>query len=248
MNRTALLIPFMILGCMQYTQVKKKKSPSKQSVYHYKLARNYVDVHNIPMAFQELRHSLNLNPNNAKAHHLRGFILMGRDDMDGAIREFQQTLKIDPGFYPARNNLGSAYIAMGRYRDAIRELKPLLTEEMYPTPYLAEGNIGWAWFKIGDLEKAKQHLQRAVFLNHRFCLGFDELGIVLFKQNRLNDAMMSLKQVIKKCPKFPEPYLYKGLILEKQGNYQAARKAYKKCAKRGGDSQIGQRCNARLGK
>lgn len=248
MTRTALIIPLLILACIPNSQVKKHKPPEKESIFHYKLARNYMDVHNIPMTLQELRHSLDLNPNNTKAHYLKGFVLMGRDDMDGAIREFKRTLRIDPKFYPARNNLGSAYIATGRYREAIRTLKPLLTEEMYPTPFLAEGNIGWAWFKLGNLENAKEHLRRSVFLNHRFCLGFDELGIVLFTQKEFNDAKLSLAVTIKKCPKFPEPYLYKGLILENQGDRPGARAAYEKCAKFGGDSPIGRRCNARLGR
>lgn len=248
MKRFAFIIPIIYLACIPESQIKKHKTPVQKSIYHYKLARNYVDAHNISMALQELRHSLDLNPNNAKAHHLRGFILLGRDDVNGAIEEFKKTLKIDPKYYPARNNLGSAYIATARYRDAIRTLKPLLTEEMYPTPYLAEGNVGWAWFKLGNLEKAKKHLHRAVFLNPKFCLGFDELGIVLFKQGRINDAKMSLKQAIKKCPKFPEPYLYMGLLMEKQGDFKKAHENYEKCAALGRDSTIGRRCNARLDK
>ncbi len=249
MKRIGLVLVLFSCACtIPATRTKKKESPDKKSEYHYKLARNYVDTHNIAMALQELRHSLSLNPNNVRAHYLRGFILMGRADMEGAVEEFKRVLQIDPKFYPARNNLGSAYIAMGMYRDAVKVLRPLLNEEMYPTPYLAEANTGWALFKLGKLDQARQHLSRAVFLNPKFCLGFDELGIVLFKQGRLNDATLSLDQAIKKCPKYAEPYLYKGLILERQGDITGARKAYGTCAKLGGDSLTGRRCNARLGR
>jgi Tfp pilus assembly protein PilF len=172
---------------------------------------------------------------------------MGRHDLEGAAMEFKRVLQIDPKYYPARNNLGSAYIGMGRYRDAINILKPLRTEEMYPTPYLAEGNIGWAWHKLNDEIKAEEHLKRAVFLNPKFCLGFDELGIVFYTQKRFEDAMVSFEQATKKCKKFAEPYLYMGMIHEKLGDMNAAVKSYKKCVELGGRSRVGRRCKARLG-
>lgn len=244
-----LLLLLTTGGCWtEGAHVKKKKDPVKQSDFHYKLARNYLDSHNIPMVLQELRHALDLNPNNADAHYLRGFVLMGRNDLEGAVMEFRRTLEIDPKYYPARNNLGSAYIAMGRYKKAIETLKPLLTEEMYPTPYLAEGNMGWAWYKLHEYAKAEAHLKRAVFLQPNFCLGWDELGIVLRAEGRLDEALLSLEQAIKKCPKYAEPHLYKGLILEAQGYMDKAQKAYEQCAKLGGASPVGRRCKARMGK
>ena len=249
--RKAVLLMALLIGCTYGAYQGKdhgvSKNLKKKSDFHYKLARNYLDVHNVPMALKELKDALKYNPDNADAHHLRGFIMFGRGNYVEAESEFKKTLKIDPRYYPARNNLGSLYIAMGRYKDAIRVLRPLLEEELYPTPYLAEGNIGWAYYKLGKYEKAALHLQRAVLLNPKFCLGFNNLGMVLYAMKHYNDAIASFKQAVKVCKKYAEPYYHMGVTYESLGEFNKSVEAFRQCMKVGGDSKIGGKCRARLG-
>jgi len=46
-----------------------------------------------------------LAPGNAQAHHLYGVALQAEGDREGARREFEQTLRLEPNHYEARENL-----------------------------------------------------------------------------------------------------------------------------------------------
>jgi len=63
-----------------------------------------------------------------------GFALNEKHDVDGAIAEYREALRLNPGFAAAHNNLGSAYRdkhdvdgAIAEFREALR-LEPNLTK------------------------------------------------------------------------------------------------------------------------
>lgn len=57
----------------------------------------------------------------ADLHYDIGLILMGKNDLDAAIRKFRVALLLQPYFYGARVSLARVYMAQRRYRDAARE-------------------------------------------------------------------------------------------------------------------------------
>ncbi len=59
----------------------------------------------------------------AEALYNRGIELMNEDDLEGAIEVWKRSAKADATFAGARGTLGLAYSDLGRYDEAIRELK-----------------------------------------------------------------------------------------------------------------------------
>lgn len=62
--------------------------------------------------------ALELAPELAEAHSARGFALTLKSDFEGAAREFEQALQIEPGNYDALYLFGRARYAEGKMREA----------------------------------------------------------------------------------------------------------------------------------
>jgi Flp pilus assembly protein TadD len=222
-----------------------KEGDAGKAEFHFKLARNLYGERNLPMAQRELHMALKLNPGHAEAWHLKGFILMGLDDLPGSAAAFQEALRLNPELQESRNNLGTVYIAQGLYEDAVRTLKPLTEDPLYSTPAFAHGNLGWAYYQLGDTSSARRHLEMSVFLNPKFCLGHNNLGMLHRDLGNLRVARESFEKAVQWCPKYDEPYYHLGVLLQQQGDAEGARAMFAKCAEVGGESPMGKRCKAR---
>ena len=216
-----------------------------KSDFHYRLARNYYNDRNLAMTQRELHESLRLDPRNHEALHLRGFVRMGLNDQAGAVADFNAALAVKPDFQECRNNLGSALLALGQFQQAIEVLKPLLEDPLYPTPAFAQGNVGWAYYELKDFESARRHLEMAVFLNPRFCVGYNNLGLLHRDTGNPRGAREAFEKATRTCPTFAEPWYHLGVMLQQAGDTGGADQAFQKCAEAAPESAIGRRCSAR---
>ena len=73
---------------------------------------------------------------------------------DDAIKHYEKALKIAPDFYPARNNLGTAYLNKGSYAAA---------EEQFKHAIRLNSNDAAAYFNLGNLH----------YLTHRYDQGLN---------------------------------------------------------------------------
>ncbi len=248
MGRT-IRFALLVVVSLAFCACGRTISPDDQlaSEYHYKLARNYYNDHNIAMTQRELHESLKLDPSNAEARHLKGFLMMGLRDWEGAANEFRLALQFQPDLREARNNLGVVLIEQGNYEEAIETIEPLISDPLYGTQYIAQGNLGLAYMKLGDLENARKHLEMAVFLLPSFVLGNNNLGIVYMKMNRTRDALDAFERALKHAPKnYAEPMYWIGVIYQKAGRLEEAVASFTRCAEILGDTPLGKRCAARV--
>jgi len=63
-------------------------------------------------------------------------------EFDAAIDEFQQAIRIDPGYANAHNNLGNVWLAQGKVEDAIREFREVV--RLQPDSATAAANLAAA--------------------------------------------------------------------------------------------------------
>ncbi|MBM4355471.1 MAG: tetratricopeptide repeat protein [Deltaproteobacteria bacterium] len=232
----------VLAGCSGSVQSRAEKDAE----YFYGLAANsYLDK-NYQAALRELEGCFAANPNHAEAHHLAGLIYMGRLEYPDALLHMEKAAELDPKLLIARANLGALHIAMQSWQKALDVLMPLLKDPMYETPYLAENNVGWAYFNLKQYSEAERHLKRALFLNDGMCLAYNNLGIVLVAQERDEESQDYFEAAVKRCPEYVEAYFRLGGVLERLGRLEEASQEFTRCQKIGGDSFYGRRCKRKL--
>ena len=240
----------LVSFCGCGTSQRQAKAAKESAQYHYNLAHGYyfnsTRANNVDGAMQEVLKSLKADPSYPEAHMLAGMIYMGREIHVKAIRHFKKALELKPNYYKAANNLGAAYLHLGRWDDAIEVYQKLTSNIMYVTPGHGHNNLGWAWYKKGDFDKAARHFRMAINLAPELCVAQNNLGLVMMQQRNTRRATKFLKRAIKKCPKYAEPHYHLGRAYSDTGSFTDARASFERCLKLAGDSKWGDRCAQRL--
>jgi tetratricopeptide (TPR) repeat protein len=79
-------------------------------------------------------------------------------DLEGAVKEYREFLKIDPKAIPIRTNLGAALAGLGRFDEAIVEYKKVLKDA--PTSTSTRLNLALAYYKMGRIADAATELAK----------------------------------------------------------------------------------------
>lgn len=228
------------LGC------GKTAPPEDKGEYHYKLAANFFYDKNPQSALEELTRALHYNPNHPLAHHLMGFIFFGRQDYESALHHLQRAVQLNPDLDEAVANLGNLLLAMKQWAAAIPYFERLVAKPVYRTPYLAHNNLGWAHFKLGHLDLAKKHFERAIFFNAKFCLAFNNLGRLQAQEGATKSALKNFHRAIELCQNYSEPHYFLGRIYAALGASARAQTHFSRCHELAPESNFGRRCQGAL--
>ena len=222
----ALLALGLLPGCVHIPTEQEKQGAEA----HYDLGINAQSAGDVRSALTEFEQSLKLDDDFAEAHNAIAVLYhLSFDKKDEAEKHYKRALEIRPTFSEARVNLGNLYLDEGRLDEAIQSYNAALNDMLYPTPYIAEANLGWAYFKKGDSAKALEHLRTAVTSNPQFCLGYKNLGLVQDARGDLNAACTEFGRFVDACPKAAEAYQLRGSCEVRSGRASAARASFDAC-------------------
>jgi tetratricopeptide (TPR) repeat protein len=120
-------------------------------------------------------------------------------DLEGAVAEYKQFLKLHPEATSIHSNLGAALAGLGRFEEAVREYKAALRQS--PALTAARLNLALVYYKMGRIADAERELvkvhaeapanQQAVLL----------LGDCYLRMGREKDVIRVLEPVERKQPK-----------------------------------------------
>lgn len=79
-------------------------------------------------------------------------------DLEGAVAEYRQFLKIQPEAAAIHSNLGAALAGLGRFEEAIAEYKTALQQS--PDMVAARLNLALCYYKMGKIEDAATELEK----------------------------------------------------------------------------------------
>ncbi len=230
---SAFCLSLLVAGCAHVSE-----KDLEQSRLHYELAVDNL-VKSPQVAMQETDESLTYDPNNADAWHVKALVLhhsFGR--LEEAHVAYMKALELKKPFSEARTNLGNLYMDQKRYDDAIASYQLALNDVLYPTPFIPQGNMGWAYFKKGDTRQAIDFLSSSVRVNPRYCLGYLQLGQVYEALSNVGESCKYFSRFREHCPDRPDAWQRDGICLANVGNKEGAGKAFDTCVlKAGTDDQ-----------
>ncbi|MFA5624120.1 MAG: tetratricopeptide repeat protein [Bradymonadales bacterium] len=240
----ATLLGGVSLGCA--SSKKEETAVAKEAEQDYEMAVNFFNHGETAQAIRSLSLVLANDPEHAKAHHLMGFLRMGRRQYPEAIAHFKRALESEPQMLTCKNNLGVAYMYMEQYEEAALIFKELCKSPLYTSPWLAYANLGWAYYKLGLVDDGIQETEMALFLNPKMCLASNNLGLMYASLKRDSDAQKYLQEAIAGCANYAEPHLHLGLIMANRGDYGAAAAHFNRCSELSPKSDLGQRCRSNI--
>ncbi|NIM91463.1 MAG: protein kinase [Candidatus Aminicenantes bacterium] len=109
-------------------------------------------------AIREYKRAIELDPNNATAHHWYGYDLMCVGRFDEAISEIKRALELDPLSLVINRNLGQVLFRAGKHEEAMEALQRAL--EMDPKFSSIHLYIGSIYFQQSRYEEALEEFQK----------------------------------------------------------------------------------------
>jgi tetratricopeptide (TPR) repeat protein len=114
-----------------------------------------------PKAKAAVRKALELDDSLAEAHATQASLLQFSDwDWNGAAREFNRALELNPGYATAHHWHSQLLSSLGRHQEAIAEIKKARTLD--PLSPRINANVGAALSFAGHKDEAIQELQKAL--------------------------------------------------------------------------------------
>lgn len=125
---------------------------------------------------------------------------------------------------PTNNNAANNYARLltdrGQYRQAIPLYEQVLTRSPIFAP--AEYNLGYSYYRLGEFDKARQHLRRAIELDPIDAFAPIYLGLVELRERNLAAAEASIRHGIELSPANAGFHLALSFVLEQKGDLAGA--------------------------
>ncbi len=120
---------------------------------------------------------------------------------DLAIELYQKVVKLDPKFKSAWDNLGRAYLALGKNDDAVQAFQKQI--EINPYDEFAYNGLGLAYEHKAQYDDAIKQFQKQIEINPLDQNAHANLGLLYVKQKRFTEAVPELEKAVDILPKNP---------------------------------------------
>jgi Tfp pilus assembly protein PilF len=157
-----------------------------------RLAELEFSFRRIPQARSALERSLELSPRNAQAHALRGFLSAAVNNMDAAMRSFDEAISIEGSLANAWLGRGLCRIRRGDADGGRGDLETAVALE--PQRALLRSYLSKAWSNAGDDSQATNEIRFAKELDANDPTSWLYSALLNEQQNRVNDAVRDFER------------------------------------------------------
>lgn len=162
------------------------------------------------------------SPNNSRQHVNLGVAYSALKQLDKAIEQYNEGIRLDPNYPEAYNNLANAFNRKGMLDKAIAEYQKAI--KMRYNYKEAHNNLGSAYYKKGMYDEAiKEHLI-ALKIQADCEKSLNNLGVAYSAKNNFPEAVEAFKKAIEIKPDFSKPYINLGLTYTLMGDYNNSEK------------------------
>ena len=103
----------------------------------------------------------------AKTYRNRGSKKRQSGDIEGAIKDLNKAINLDPDDYLSYFNLGFCYQIKKNYKAAINSYNKAIELETFSTDTSIYNNLGCCFQELGELEEAKKKFTKAIWDSHQ---------------------------------------------------------------------------------
>ncbi|WP_433972015.1 tetratricopeptide repeat protein [Tunturiibacter lichenicola] len=182
----------------------------------YEMGELYGQLGDFRKAEEAFRHTLQLQPDLAKAHYMLGLSLVANPksklDWPAAITEFRAALKIQPDYPEASTYLGVGLTATGQTDLAISELEQAV--RIAPSLPSAHFNLAIALENSNRLEDAVKQYREAIAAKGSYAEASSALGKLLLRLGRGEEAEKELRNSLRLNPDLQDAHYGLARVLQ----------------------------------
>jgi type IV pilus assembly protein PilF len=143
---------------------KKVSEPDlkQASALNVQLAIGYIDRDQLSIAQEKLDKAIEQDPKNVDAYTTMAYLKRKVKEFDQAEKYYLKALDIRSTNPNIHNNYGGLLCQMGRYDEALKEIRLAYEDPFYESPYLAYANAGTCLLDKGDYKQAEKMLRKAL--------------------------------------------------------------------------------------
>jgi TolB-like protein/tetratricopeptide (TPR) repeat protein len=140
--------------------------------------------------------ALELDPQLAAGHTAVGYTRLHFDwNADGACREFDQAIALNPAWVDAHHWHSHALCAAGRFPESLAACRRIV--ELDPLNPLMHAHVAWHHYLARDFADALAHAERVVRMEPTFHWGYFFAGWALERLGRGAEAIAALREAVR---------------------------------------------------
>jgi Flp pilus assembly protein TadD len=135
-------------------------NPGEGAIEAERVGLGLADDGKLDEAIAKMKEAVGWDSGYASAHTNLGYLLLKKNDVDGAQKEFDEALKLNPTSHNAKTGKGIVLSIKGDLKGAQEILQDALT--LNPDPGRTYYELGMVYEKQGDMEKAIAEYKKGV--------------------------------------------------------------------------------------
>lgn len=171
---------------------------------HTDLGLLYLGAGNFAVALQEAKLALQAESGYAPAYNLLAQTHLGLGEVPQAQEYFEKAYRLGPADPDIAVDYGMFLCLQGQERRAIDMFMSALKNPLYRTPTIASTNAGLCAQRLGDMQAAEQHFQRALMAEANNPAALLNLAELQYRRGGLVEARRSVSEFHRVVDAVPE--------------------------------------------
>jgi len=193
------LVLWLIWGCAAAGGSVRNEQLARDK---HQLGVSYLNAGALSLAQKELLEALELAPKDPLIHVAIGRNYFAQKRHTLALDSYSKALVLDPKLSIARFYLGTLYLDMKRWDDAIRELRSITNDPTFESLQYVHNNIGLAHLEKGEYPQAIREFKKAIDYQSDFAEVHHNLGLVYFRLGNREMAIEEYREALRLYPQF----------------------------------------------
>ena len=179
-----------------------KKGQTDEAIQEFQAALNidpaHAEVRNNPDLALPEQTAARMKTDYAQFHNGLGLALAWKGELNEAIVQYQEALKLNPYYLEAIYNLANAFSKAGQIDEAVAAFQEAF--KMDPGNAKQHNNLGTALRRLGRTDEAIAQYQEALKMDPSYAPAYYNLGNVLFQKGEINEAIAEYQAALKAQP------------------------------------------------
>ena len=239
----ATLAPLLLVACAHGPSGRERQNAE----IHHALGMEALRAGRVNDAVREFDEAIALDDGYADAWLGKALMLERAYGKEAeAEKAYRRALALAPGFPEAHNNLGQLLARQGRTDEALREFDAAMSEMGYREPWVARMNKGLTLYAANRREEGLAEMRACLRAQPAYCYGRRELGAILLKEGKTQEAIVELQAYARYCDKVPDAHLQLGNAYKRAGDLEKAVQELARCEELSPGTAVGEECRSAL--